>query len=68
MSPRMPAAGCQKSPLTRGALVSRAVRNVMMLCVVLVSVAGFAATAVAQDKKASHSRGSDPDSGLQLYK
>ena len=68
MSARMPATRCQKSALSRGALVSRAVRNVMMLCVVLVSVASFAATAVAQDKKPAHSPGSDPVSGLQLYK
>lgn len=63
-----PAARCQNFGLARGALVTRAVRNVMMLCVVLVSVASFAATAVAQDKKPAHLRGSDPDSGLQLYK
>jgi mono/diheme cytochrome c family protein len=65
---RMPARSCQKPPIPRGALANQAVRNMMMFCAVLVSVATFAATAVPQDKKPAHSRGSDPDSGLQLYK
>ncbi|MGC1628582.1 MAG: hypothetical protein WA735_17110, partial [Candidatus Acidiferrales bacterium] len=50
------------------ALANRAVGNMMMLCTVLVSVASFAATAVPQGKNPARSRGSDPDSGLQLYK
>jgi mono/diheme cytochrome c family protein len=68
MSARIAATRCQKSALSRRALVSRAVRNVMMFCAVLVSVASFAATVGAQDKKPAHSPGSEPVSGLQLYK
>ena len=68
MCPRIPATPCQKPALPRGTLVNRPVRNMMMLCAMLVSVASFAATAVPQDKKPAHLPGSDPVSGLQLYK
>lgn len=65
---RMPAMPRQKPPIPRGALANQAVRNIMMFCALLVSVASFPAAAVPQDKKAARPRGSDPDSGLQLYK
>ncbi len=68
MCARILATRCRESTLSRGVLVSRAVRNLMMLCVALVSIASFMATAVSQERKPAHSPGSDPVSGLQLYK
>jgi len=46
----------------------RPFRNTFFSCVLLFSFASFSATARAQDKKAAHLPGSNPVSGLQLYK
>jgi hypothetical protein len=46
----------------------RPVRNTFFFCVLLFSLASFPATARAQDNKAAHLPGSNPVSGLQLYK
>ena len=46
----------------------RPVRNTFFFCVLLFSLASFPATTRAQDKKAAHLPGSNPVSGLQLYK
>jgi|SRR5271170_3351637 mono/diheme cytochrome c family protein len=42
--------------------------NVVMSCALLFSLLSFAATAAPQDKKAAHLPGSNPVSGLQMYK
>jgi mono/diheme cytochrome c family protein len=44
------------------------VRNTFFSCVLLFSLASFPSTARAQDKKTAHLQGSNPVSGLQLYK
>jgi mono/diheme cytochrome c family protein len=49
-------------------MVSQGIRKVIMLCAVAVSVASFAAAAAAQENKPAHLPGSNPVSGLQLYK
>ena len=51
-------------------MVRRHIRNTFLSCVMLFSVAGFSATAQAQSqgKKSAHLAGSNPVSGLQLYK
>ena len=49
-------------------MVSQGIRKVIMLCAVAVSVASFAAGAAAQENKPAHLPGSNPVSGLQLYK
>jgi mono/diheme cytochrome c family protein len=49
-------------------MVRRHTRNTLLLCALLFSLAGFSATAQAQNKKSTHLEGSDPVSGLQLYK
>jgi mono/diheme cytochrome c family protein len=49
-------------------MVRRYIRNTLLLCALLFSLAGFSATAQAQGKKSAHLEGSNPVSGLQLYK
>ena len=46
----------------------RVIRNLPICCALLFSLAGLAPAGRAQDKKASHLPGSNPVSGLQLYK
>lgn len=41
---------------------------ILILCAAFVSAASLAATAAAQEKKSAHLPGSNPVSGLQLYK
>lgn len=49
-------------------MVRRRIRNWFLSFAVLFSLASFSATAQAQDKKSVHLAGSNPVSGLQLYK
>jgi len=46
----------------------RALRNLAMSYAITVSLASFAAAGPRQDKKAAHLPGSNPVSGLQLYR
>jgi hypothetical protein len=49
-------------------MFGRPIRNTFFFCALLFSLASLPATARAQDKKAAHLQGSNPVSGLQLYK
>jgi mono/diheme cytochrome c family protein len=49
-------------------MVIRAIRNVVMSCALLFSLMSFAAAGPPLDKKAAQLLGSNPVSGLQLYK
>jgi mono/diheme cytochrome c family protein len=49
-------------------MVIRFIRTITMLCALLFSIVGIAATAAAQDQKTAHLPGSNPVSGAQLYK
>jgi mono/diheme cytochrome c family protein len=49
-------------------MVCRHIRNTFLACTLLFSAAGFSATAQAQGKKSARLEGSNPVSGLQLYK
>jgi hypothetical protein len=49
-------------------MVCRRIRNTFLSCAQLFSLAGFSATAQSQDKKPAHLAGSNPVSGVQLYK
>jgi mono/diheme cytochrome c family protein len=46
----------------------RALRNFAMSCAITFSLVSFASAGPRQDKKAAHLLGSNPVSGLQLYK
>ena len=49
-------------------MVCQQIRNTLLSCALLFSLTGFSATGQSQDKKSAHLAGSNPVSGLQLYK